>query len=253
MGIMTINALRDWAIDRDAPEPLWVQLATILRSVISEGSLQEDAALPSEAELINFLGVSRTVVREALAELVREGLVYKIRAKGTFVAPKLPELHFIGAVSGSAYDLRASGQRISTRVLRQEAGTATPAEASALQIDSDSAVVRLRRLRSVGGSPLLLVDTTLPADMVPGLTKAKLENRSLYEHLRRHYAIEPAGADRWLQAVLPNAEQSDLLGLDTHTPLLSIESVAWGADGVRFEWYRALHRSEKSRFYIGIR
>lgn len=241
------------ALDRHAAEPLWMQLASALRFAISDGRLREDQALPSEAELIDLLGVSRTVVRDALAELVREGLVYKIRAKGTFVAPKPPDLRFIGATAGSADDLRSSGRRISTRVLGQHAGEATAAEAAALQIENAADVVRLRRVRSVDGKPWLLVDTTLPLALVPGLATAKLENRSLYEHLRRHHGIEPAGADRWIQAVLPTQEEAGLLQVTAQTPLLCIESIVWDSLGQRFEWYRALHRSEESRFYVGIR
>ncbi|MET1063871.1 MAG: GntR family transcriptional regulator [Arthrobacter sp.] len=181
------------------------------------------------------------------------GLVYKIRAKGTFVAPKPPDLRFIGATAGSADDLRSSGRRISTRVLGQHAGEATAAEAAALQIENAADVVRLRRVRSVDGKPWLLVDTTLPLALVPGLATAKLENRSLYEHLRRHHGIEPAGADRWIQAVLPTQEEAGLLQVTAQTPLLCIESIVWDSLGQRFEWYRALHRSEESRFYVGIR
>lgn len=250
---MADSALHQTTLDREAAEPLWLQLASVLRSTISRGALKSDQALPSEAELIDLFAVSRTVVREALAELVREGFVYKIRAKGTFVSPKRPDLRFVGAVAGSADDLRSSGRRISTAVLLQTVGRASSAEASALQISDGAEVVRLRRVRSVDGQPWLLVDTAMPLNLVPGLPKAKLENRSLYEHLRRHYAIEAAGADRWLQALLPNPEEATLLQVSIQDPVLVIESVAWDEQGQRFEWYRALHRSEESRFYVGIR
>jgi len=250
---MTLAALRGWSVDREAPEPLWMQLCSGLSSAISDGGFREDEALPSEAELINKFGVSRTVVRQALAQLVGDGLVYKIRAKGTFVAHQTPDLRFIGANTGSADDLRASGKRVSTSILAQEEGAATPAEASALQLEDGARVVRLRRLRSVDGTPWLLVSTILPLALMPGLVTAKLEDRSLYEHIRRQYGIVSAGADRWLQAVLPTSDDAEKLGIDIHTPLLSIESIAWTADGIRFECYRALHRSEKSRFYVGIR
>lgn len=250
---MTVSTFQGMALDRYADEPLWMQLAAALRSAIAGGNLRADEALPSESELIERFAVSRTVVREALAELVREGLVYKIRAKGTFVAPKAPDLRFVGAIAGSADDLRSSGRRISTSVLEQSIGEATAAEASALQMENHAGVVRLRRLRSVDGKPLMLVDTTLPLALVPGLATAKLENRSLYEHLRRQYGLEPSGADRWLQAILPGAEEAGLLQITSQTPVLSIESIAWDTHGQRFEWYRALHRSEESRFYVGIR
>lgn len=248
-----MSALGERTLDRASNEPLWMQLAGVLRTAIKGGALQPDQALPSEAELIDRYGVSRTVVREALAELVRARLIYKIRAKGSFVSPPSPDLTFIGSTLGSAADLTAGGHVVTTHVLRQEEGIADEQEATALKLAPGSAVYRLRRLRFVDGKPWLLVDTTIPQTVAPGLLRANLENRSLYEHLRRHNGIAPAGADRWLQAVIPSESEAELLQLEPGKPVLRIESVAWGSDNVPFEMYQALHRSDESRFYVGIR
>ncbi|GAA1638732.1 GntR family transcriptional regulator [Georgenia ruanii] len=246
-------ATRGNALDRESSDPLWMQLMHSLRDRITNGQYVADQALPSEAELSEIYGVSRTVVREALAELVQERLIYKIKGKGAFVAPDRAEVRFVGSVTGSAADLLASGRRVMTTVLDQGGGPASPEEAMALNLGQDEPVVRLRRLRVVDGVPWLLVRTALPEQYVPGLDRAKLENRSLYETLRRRYGIEAAGADRWLEAVIPTAEEANLLEVEPGTPLLGIESVAWDKDGNRFEWYYALHRSDQSRFYVGIR
>lgn len=247
------NSALDARLDRGADDPLWLQLSATIREAIADGTLSPDQALPSESELISRYGVSRTVVREALAELVRRGLIYKIRAKGSFVAPPTPDLSFIGSTLGSSADLDASNRSSTTKVLTQSSGRASQAEAAALQIEEGDEVLRLRRLRSVDGAPWLLVDTVLPAAMFPGLLKARLENQSLYKHLRRHYGVSPAGADRWLQAVLPDPDDAALLALEPGAPALRIESVSWDADERRFEFYNALHRSDESRFYVGIR
>lgn len=225
----------------------------MLRSEIEAGELRPDQALPSESELIDRYSVSRTVVREALAELVRAGLIYKIRARGSFVSPQRPELKFIGSMSGSSDDLTSMGRSVNTRVLEFEVGTATSVEAQALRIAEGDEVARLRRLRRVDGTPWLLVDTVLPLERFPGLVRANLENRSLYEHLRRHFGVTPSGADRWISAVIPSAEDAALLELEPGQPALAIESTAWDFDEVPFEYYQALHRSNESRFYVGIR
>lgn len=245
--------LRDGQMDRESREPLWLQLATILQRAVDEGLLVPDQALPSESELIDLFGVSRTVVREALGDLVRRGVIYKIRAKGSFVSPPAADLRFIGSTEGSSADLAAAGRSSTTRMLRQELGQAEQHEAEALQIAQGADVVRLRRQRLVGSTAWLLVDTTLPRAMFPGVVRANLENRSLYEHLRRHYGVTPTGADRWIQAVIPDPADAELLDIEPGVPVLRIESVSWNAANVPFEYYRALHRSDKSRFYVGIR
>ncbi len=247
------SLLRDGQLDRTSKDPLWLQLASVLQRAIDEGRLAPDQALPSEAELIDMFGVSRTVVRDALAELVRRNAIYKIRAKGSFVSPPAADLRFISSMEGSSADLAAAGRSSTTRILRQELAQADTREAQALQIPEGADVVRLRRQRLVGSTAWLLVDTTLPRAMFPGVVRANLENRSLYEHLRRHYGVTPTGADRWIQAVIPDRPDAELLDLEPGVPVLRIESVAWGADKIPFEYYCALHRSDKTRFYVGIR
>lgn len=240
-------------LDRAADAPLWQQLAKVLREQIEGGLLRVDQALPSESELIDRYGVSRTVVREALAELVRAGLIYKVRARGSFVSPQRPDLKFIGSMAGSSDDLSTTGRTIATRVLDFAVGSASAEDAQLLRIDEDAPVIRLRRLRHVDSTPWLLVDTVLPFERFPTLGRANLENRSLYEHLRRHFGVQPSGADRWISAVIPPRDDAELLELSPGQPVLSIDSVAWDADGTPFERYSALHRSDESRFYVGIR
>ncbi|MGV9764337.1 MULTISPECIES: GntR family transcriptional regulator [Micromonospora] len=240
-------------LSRDGAEPLWMQLMRTLRGQIESGEIGPDQPLPSEAELSVRYGVSRTVVREALRELVQQRMIYKVKGRGAFVAPRKTELRFVGSVSGSADDLRESGRRVTTQTIRQELAEADQDEAELLQIRPGEPVVRMRRLRRVDGQPWLLVDTALPARLVPGLERAVLENQSLYDVLRRRYGLEAAAADRWIEAVFPDPEDAELLEVTTSTPLLAIESVAWLPDGVRFEAYHALHRSDQTRFFVGIR
>ncbi len=240
-------------LSRESAEPLWMQLMRFLRDDIRSGRLNPDQALPSETELTELFGVSRPVVREALRELAQERLIYKIKGKGTFVAPHKTEVNFIGSVSGSADDLRHSGRRVTTQVLKQEIFPADERESALLEIPLDTPVVRLTRLRRVDGQPWLLATASLPAELVPKLERLQLENRSLYDVLRRNYALDPAGADRWVEAVFPTPQDARLLDVSMRTPLLGIESVSWLEDGTRFETYYALHRSDQMRFHIGIR
>src|SRR4029453_7418963 len=70
--------------------PLYIQIADDLRSRILDGDLQAGDKLPSETELMSDYGVSRIVVREAVAVLHSEGLVTKHHGKGTFVRRQQP-------------------------------------------------------------------------------------------------------------------------------------------------------------------
>jgi len=68
------------------PTPLYIQLADILREMITSGELQPRSPLPSESYLQQEQGVSRGTVRMAIGILREDGLVITISGRGTFVA-----------------------------------------------------------------------------------------------------------------------------------------------------------------------
>jgi len=73
--------------------PLFMHIKETIRKQILDGSYSVHSKLPSERELIALFEVSRITVRQALAELQREGLVFKINGKGTFVSNFLHSHH----------------------------------------------------------------------------------------------------------------------------------------------------------------
>src|SRR4051812_37515822 len=72
-------------VDRESRVPLYEQLCLQLRQAIQEGHLDSSEPLPPEPELAAGLGVSRFTLRQALGQLVREGLLRRQRGRGTFV------------------------------------------------------------------------------------------------------------------------------------------------------------------------
>lgn len=238
------------ALDRSAGAPLWMQFRDSLRSRILQGELPVGTKLPTEAEFGEQFGISRIVVREALADLVRNGLIYKIRGQGAFVSARERDEDFVSTVLGFSDEMERKGLTVRTQVLGQELRAPTAAEARALELKDGEQVVALKRLRSIDGELRLLVETAVPADLAPGLQRTKLENRSLYDVLRRQYGLRIVRAERWIDAVLPEAETRELLQIGTQEPLLRIESIAFGPNGRALEHYRAMHRCQSSRLHV---
>ncbi len=74
-------------VDRSSAIPIYYQLKSHFREQIESGELRPGDQLPTEAELCDRLGISRAPVRQAMAELAREGLIYRRAGAGSFVAP----------------------------------------------------------------------------------------------------------------------------------------------------------------------
>lgn len=247
-----MNLLADTAplLDRSSESPLWAQFRDKLRALILNGDLAVGDKLPTEAELGDQFGISRIVVREALADLVRSGLIYKIRGRGAFVSARERDEDFVSTVLGFSDEMERKGRSVRTQVLLQELRAPTAPEAHALGLSDADPVVALKRLRRVDGELQLLVQTCVPADLAPGLHRVKLENRSLYDVLRRQYGVRIVRAERWIDAVLPDDDTARLLDLAQPEPLLRIESIAYNANGRALEHYTALHRCTSSRLHV---
>ena len=88
INIRYLAFMADDAINPYADEPLYVQLAGIVRRMIQSGTLQHLDPVPSESSLVQTYGVSRDTVRRTMALLRDEGVVFTVPHRGTYVGPR---------------------------------------------------------------------------------------------------------------------------------------------------------------------
>ena len=126
--------------------PLYERIKGALREAILSGQAAPDTLLPSEAALCEQFGASRITVRQALADLQNEGLIFRRHGKGTFVsAPKA--FQNVTALQGFAEAMSAQGHNIHNRVLRLETVPAPVDVSQALQLAPGTPVTELHRVR----------------------------------------------------------------------------------------------------------
>ena len=154
------------AIDPSPGQSRYGALADALRQRIVAGEWAPGTALPAEQLLASQHGVALGTLRQALALLVDQGLVDRLHGKGTFVRSGLagaPMLRFFrfgpaDADAGAGTDTEVPASRI----LARQVLPATAAVAQSLGLPRGAEVLRLRRLRSLGGVPRLVEDIWLP-------------------------------------------------------------------------------------------
>ena len=88
INIRYLASMPEDAINPYADEPLYVQLAGIVRRMIDSGTLQHLDPVPSESSLGQTYGVSRDTVRRTMALLREEGVVFTVPHRGTYVGPR---------------------------------------------------------------------------------------------------------------------------------------------------------------------
>lgn len=240
----------DQQILKDSHIPYYIQLKQKLRAQIR--SLQPHTPLSSEEELQRKYDVSRTVVRQALADMVNEGLIYRVKGKGSYVAPPKILEGQIQRLSSFYDEMVARGYDPVTLVLTQEVVEADARISERLDLPLGAPALHLERLRLLNGEPFVLVTTYLPYDLVPGMQGISLSNQSMYRIMEQHFQLTVERSSRTLDAVSADAAEARLLGVKTGQPLLRLEVLSFLANGRPMEYSMALHRGDRARFAFEV-
>ena len=238
-------------IDFRSFEPYYVQLKRILLKYL-EADWSEGYLLPSEAELCTQYSVSRTVVRQALGDLGRDGLVLKIKGKGTFVTGHKMDTSFIQDTLGFYESMVKAGHVVQSGVLKLTTEPCGVDTARLLEIGVGEPVVQFDRVRSVDGRPTQVVRATMPARLFPGLADLDMTDRSLYQVLRDSYGVRASSGHRGIEAVALSRQDADYLGVPKGSPGLRMYSIIRSTDDVVFEHFIAHYRGDSFRFELEI-
>lgn len=237
----------DTVIDRQAPVPMYHQLKRRIMEQISEGVLVPGDMLPGEHRLCEQFGVSRTVVRQALSQLEHQGIIERVKGKGTFVAPQKTPEGLVHTLSGLFEEMSSRGIHVHSDVRRLDVEPASDTIADALGLAPGESVVVLDRLRYVGDEPWSWSTTYMPLDVGSLVLDEDLREQSLYTLLAAH-GIRTARGVRSAEAVSASADAARLLGVDEGRALLVLRSTGYDSADRPIEFFIAYHRGDRSRF-----
>lgn len=241
------------SIDRNSPIPLYYQIAMDLRARI-KWEWGYGVKLPNEPDLAEEYGTSRMTVRQALAELVKEGMLIRQRAKGTFVrdAPK-SYAHTLTFPMSFSSRFQAQGMVGRTKLIHSEVHEVASSEISKhLEIELGTKIATFQRVLMVNDEGVAINRSVMPEALCPGITEAGLINGSISTTLSDRYDLHPAYADDWIEAA--HARKADATLLDTFpgAPLLLVITLSRLGDGTPLEFSRTLWNTDKMRLHIQL-
>ncbi len=186
--------------------------------------LPAGSPLPGERQLCVEHGVSRITVREAIGQLVAEGVLVRVRGKGTFVAERAARsrLHLASFHS----DMRRLGLQPGTAVLAVARLVPPPATRRALELPAGAPAWHVRRLRLADQQPMSIDDAWYAADAFPDLDAQDLTG-SLYQLFSEHYGCTIDRAEQTVRAAEADREAAMLLGLPAGRPVLVFDRVSY--------------------------
>lgn len=235
-------------INRASKLPLYHQLYEILRDDVLSGRWQPGDMIPPESELIKRYQVSRTTVRQVLDMLVNEGLIYRQRGRGTFVAQPSLEQGLVRIVSFTQ-DMRQRGLTPGTEVLSSGLLPAPKEMAEALEIEPGEELARIDRLRLAEGEPLSIEESHLVHRYCPGVLAGDYKSNSLREALERDYGIRIVRARQSIRAILATRQLADLLSIPRPSALLFLERVSYSQRNIPIEFLRIYYRADRYSLY----
>jgi DNA-binding GntR family transcriptional regulator len=237
------------ALARSSPVPLYYQFAEHVRVAIKSGQLIPGERLPNEIDLAKSFDMSRPTMRQALGELVTEGLLVRQRGVGTIVAPDEIRRHV--ELTSLLEDLEASGRRASTRVISLGTGSGPETAIHALRVTRDEPLVHLERVRYADGKPLALMHNWLVAKDIT-LSAEDLERRGLYQILRAT-GRRPSAAQQSIGARAAGQRDAQLLEVKRGSPLITVRRTAYDSDNRVLEYGEHVYRSDDYAIEVYVR
>lgn len=239
-------------INRQNSVPLYQQLYVLLRDEIDSGRWQPGDLMPTEANLREEHGLSRATVRQALDALVNDGLIYRERGRGTYVAHPTVHQALVRIVSFTE-DMRQRGFTPGTRVLAAELLEAPPGLAEQLGITPGEELARIERLRLADGEPMSVEQSHLIHRYCPGILAHDYALNPLREMLEREYGIRIASARQSIRAVNAPRGLAQSLAVAAGAALLLIERVSYSQYNLPVEFLRVYHRGDRYLLYNELR
>ena len=236
-------------LNKNHPIPLYYQLVELIKERIQSHELKPGNQLPSERDLSEQVGISRMTARQAVAYLVREGVLVVKPGVGTFVAePKLAHnvLHLLGFTE----EMMQRGGAATSRVLEQAIVMPSLQVATGLNLASDETAIKIVRLRLSGEIPLLLETIFIPTTLCPGLEDEDLAAKSLYTLLEQRYGLHLNRTRQTLEVTTANDYERYLFGIELGAPMILLEGVTFLDQDRPVEYFKAIYRGDRFKFEL---
>ena len=230
-------------------QPLYNQLVDLLKEKI-EMEMEANDMLPSERELTNRYGLSRTTVRLALQELEKQGYIYRQHGKGTFVSDLSKQVTNLSGSYSFTEQMRSLGKTPETKILEFEVVEANKYLAGRLGVSLGEKLLKLKRLRLADGQPMMLERSYLPAKKFLTLTRELLEQKPLYDLFSQEFNQTIRVANEEFFATVAKSKDARQLQIIEGSPVLNLRRTTYNTENEIIEFTLSVARADQFRYRI---
>ncbi len=232
-------------------EPLYNQLAHLLRDKI-DNEMSAGDLLPSERELSQNYGLSRTTVRLALNELEELGIIERIHGKGTFVSKTASNETNLSESYSFTEQMRNMGRVPQTHILKFEIIEANKSIAKGLQLPMWEKVIYLKRLRLADNIPMMIEESYLPRPLFPFLSEAEVSKKPLYTIVEQDYAFNLRMAEEEFSASIASDYEARDLAIPENSAVLRLTRQTFTDIGQIVEFTRSVARADLFKYKVTL-
>ncbi|WP_156291238.1 GntR family transcriptional regulator [Oceanobacillus salinisoli] len=239
-------------IDKNSPIPIYYQLEEEIKRMIQD-ELSPGDLLPSEREYAEKYDISRMTVRQAITNIAKEGLIYRQKGRGTFVAEKKFEQDLSG-LSSFSEDMRNRGMVPSNKLLSFKVISNDPHVASILKTEPNAEIYEVIRVRLANEEPVALETIYTPKKLVGELQEPDL-SISFYKYIEQKLQLKITYGQQTIEASLANQEETKHLHIKKGDPVLVMQRISYleNDQETPIEYVKSTYRSDKYKFKMQLK
>lgn len=237
-------------LDREnSVKPLWQQLHEQIQAYLNAGSMAAGDALPSERDLSEWLGVSRSTVRRCYAELRKNQLLHG-RGRGGSVLTENRIRPILGRLKGFTQEMAEVGKKAASKVLLKRVEQNADI-AAIFAVDADTPFLHLVRVRYADGIAMTREEAWLNLALAPQLQSWNGQGSS-YEFLRLTCGIQFAYASQTVEAVNSSAADNLAFGFEKPQPCLLLKRKAYTGQQQLIEYVEGTFRGDLYTYQVEL-
>jgi DNA-binding GntR family transcriptional regulator len=198
------------------------EVADALKAAIADGQYTVGSRLPTEFELCEQFGVSRSTVRQALAELETAGLAKRRQGSGTTVVARTPAPRYSLSIRSDADILRYAMETVFE--ISESAAPVSVSDSRRLRLGSSTGwrVWRGLRKATAGGPPLGIARVYVPIEYLETMTELERRPQRPIFGPAAAQGLTVTAIEQDITAIILDDDESELLGASKGSPALAM-------------------------------
>lgn len=222
-----------------------------LEDFIKVNHLKDNNKIPSEKDLCDMWGISRSTLRQAVDVLIDNGYLYRIKDKGIYVSPKKFERNMAG-VDAMVKDLINQGNKVSKKILNMHEIVSNKQISKKMSVKLGTRVFEIIRYRVINNVPCTIETAYINAEKYPDFLSHYNEKSSMDKLFGEYYdTIQTSGIEH-INVTYALDDEARLLKIPSGSPLFFADGVSLDQHGELVMYYKQLIRPDKFNFVCEV-